>query len=228
MVFVVAAIGDWNQRMFDSLCGRLPGQWHFAAEPSALENLLEREGLQPRYIFFPHWRWMVPDSILDRFECVCFHMTDVPFGRGGSPLQNLIARGHKTTRLTALKMCKQLDAGPVYLKRPLRLDGPAHAIYERTSALSWEMIEQIITENPTPMPQKGKSTEFRRRTPDQSLLADGKTLGQIYDHVRMLDAPGYPKAFIETEDYRIEFDSAELSESSVQASCRIVLKRNKA
>ncbi len=27
-----------------------------------------------------------------KFECVCFHMTDVPYGRGGSPLQNLIIR----------------------------------------------------------------------------------------------------------------------------------------
>ena len=153
-------------------------------------------------------------------------MTDVPFGRGGSPLQNLIARGHKSTRLTALKMVEQLDAGPVYLKKPLSLDGPANVIYERSAALSWEMIEEIILDRPQLTPQQGEPIEFRRRTPDQSQLDDGKTLEQVYDHIRMLDAPGYPKAFVETDDYKIEFNSAELNGKSVQASCRIVLKRN--
>ena len=226
MVFIVAAIGKWNRQIFDSLADRLPGNWFFAENPSALDELIDNQGLQPQFIFFPHWRWIIPSRILDRFECVCFHMTDVPYGRGGSPLQNLIVRGHKTTQLTALKMVEKVDAGPVYLKKPLSLDGPAHAIYERASELSWDMIQQIILEKPEPRPQQGAPIEFLRRTPDQSQLDDGKDLEQIYDHIRMLDAPGYPKAFIETDDYKIEFNSAELNDKSVQASCRIVLKRD--
>ena len=73
--------------------------------------------LKPRYVFFPHWSWKVPDDILGATECVCFHMTDVPFGRGGSPLQNLIVRGHTETRVSALRMVSEPDAGPVYMKR---------------------------------------------------------------------------------------------------------------
>jgi methionyl-tRNA formyltransferase len=49
--------------------------------------------LDPRYVFFPHWSHRIDSAIFERFECVIFHMTDLPFGRGGSPLQNLIARG---------------------------------------------------------------------------------------------------------------------------------------
>ena len=60
-------------------------------------------------------------EIIKRFECVCFHMADVPYGRGGSPLQNLIARGHRETKLTALRMVEDFDAGPVYSKMPLCL-----------------------------------------------------------------------------------------------------------
>ncbi len=37
------------------------------------------------------------------------HMTDVPYGRGGSPLQNLIARGHTSTKLTAMRMTAEVD-----------------------------------------------------------------------------------------------------------------------
>ena len=52
--------------------------------------------ITPRYIFFLHWDWRVPHVIWQQHECVCFHMTDVPYGRGGSPLQNLILEGTMT------------------------------------------------------------------------------------------------------------------------------------
>ena len=44
-------------------------------------------------------------------------MTDLPYGRGGSPLQNLILKGKKTTKITAFKMIDKIDAGPIYLKK---------------------------------------------------------------------------------------------------------------
>ena len=31
-------------------------------------------------------------EIHENYKCIIFHMTDLPFGRGGSPLQNLISR----------------------------------------------------------------------------------------------------------------------------------------
>jgi methionyl-tRNA formyltransferase len=44
-------------------------------------------------------------------------MTDLPFGRGGSPLQNLISRKIYNTKLSAIRVVKELDAGPVFLKK---------------------------------------------------------------------------------------------------------------
>jgi methionyl-tRNA formyltransferase len=53
----------------------------------------------------------------------------LPYGRGGSPLQNLIDLGHKDTFVSALKMTEELDAGAIYLKKPLSLEGLAEEIY---------------------------------------------------------------------------------------------------
>ena len=58
-------------------------------------------------------------------------MTDLPYGRGGSPLQNLIIRGHRDTQLTALKCEENVDEGPVYAKTPLSLSGSAEEILAR-------------------------------------------------------------------------------------------------
>lgn len=104
----------------------------------------------PKYIFFLHWSWKVPLEIINNYECVCFHMTDVPYGRGGSPLQNLVVRGHRRTKLTALRMTEDFDAGPVYLKKDLTLGGNAEEIYIRACYLSAEMIHRIVLEHPKP------------------------------------------------------------------------------
>lgn len=73
--------------------------------------------LQPEWVFFPHWSYIIPAEVYVNMNCVIFHMTDLPFGRGGSPLQNLIARGIYETKLSALKCTAQLDAGDIYIKQ---------------------------------------------------------------------------------------------------------------
>lgn len=161
-----------------------------------------------RYIFFLHWHWRVPDRMLKDYECVNFHMTDLPYGRGGSPLQNLILLGRKETVITAHRMTDEIDAGPVYLKRRLSLDGPAWRIYERAEHICREMIEEIVRSKPQPVPQEGEPTYFERRTPEQSDLSLCPA-SQLYDFIRMLDAPDYPQAYLDFGPWRLEFSDAD-------------------
>jgi methionyl-tRNA formyltransferase len=221
--YVVASIHPWNTESFSRYTQFLPGRWLLIehAEELTLERLDE---LGPRYVFFPHWSTMVPESIIDRYECVCFHMTDLPYGRGGSPLQNLIARGHALTKLTALRMVKDFDAGPVYQKRSVLLDGPAQTIYERVALLVWDMITDIVADQPQPEPQVGEVVFFKRRTPAQSELPSNASLTQIYDHIRMLDADGYPHAYVDAGGWRLFFRRARMNDGILEATVRFELK----
>ena len=63
-------------------------------------------------------------------------MTDVPFGRGGSPLQNLISRGIYETKISAFRCVAEMDAGPVYPKRPFSLAEGRQASSSRARAAS--------------------------------------------------------------------------------------------
>ena len=197
----------------------MPGEWHYidSKDELTLENL---KGLGPRYVFFLHWSYKVPEEILDTFNCVVFHMTDVPYGRGGSPLQNLIVRGHKDTKLTALKMTKDFDAGPVYAKRNLSLHGNAEEILVRASEISAELIEWMIREEPQPQEQEGEPTVFKRRKPEESLLPN-EDIERVYDHIRMLDAEGYPPAFLRYGRLKLEFKKANLYDNKVVAEVTI-------
>jgi methionyl-tRNA formyltransferase len=148
-------------------------------------------------------------------------MTDLPYGRGGSPLQNLIVRGISETQLTALRCVAAVDAGPIYIKRPLSLSGTAEDILLRAANLTEEMIEYIVREQPKPTAQIGEVTVFRRRLPEEGSLADLDDLEKIFDYIRMLDADGYPNAFIETAAFRFSFSRASLSSEAVVAEVKI-------
>ncbi len=205
--YLVATIKPWNIEAFETKASRLPGEWHLVTDPNDLTLELLKE-LSPRYVFFPHWNWKVPESITSHYECVCFHMTDLPYGRGGSPLQNLIARGHRDTKLSALKMVPELDAGPIYKKQDLALDGSAEEIFHRLADGCVQLMAHIAAEEPAPVAQRGEPVVFDRRTPADSEILPGMDRQQIYDLIRMLDAPTYPKAFIDLGDLRLEFGQA--------------------
>lgn len=175
----------------------------------------------PSHVFFPHWSWKIPAEVFEHFECVIFHMTDVPFGRGGSPLQNLVAGGVEQTRLTALRCAAEVDAGPVYLKRPLSTLGTADEVFLRASSLMAPMIVEIVEGHLSPGPQQGEVVSFQRRTPDQGNLSAATSLQQAHNLIRMLDAQGYPHAFVEVAGLRFEFTRASLKHNHLMADVRI-------
>ena len=219
MNVVVAAVKPWNIAAFGRRTPALPGSWHLVTEPEGLAQAVAR--LKPRYVFFPHWSWKVPAAVLEASECIGFHMTDLPYGRGGSPLQNLIERGHRHTVLSALRLVDELDAGPVYAKRPLSLDGSAQQVFERAAECAYDMMADIISTQPRPKPQAGDVVTFKRRTPDMSELPKSGALERLYDHIRMLDAQTYPKAFVKHGAFRLVLDEARLEDGRLSARVSI-------
>ena len=164
--------------------------------------------INPEYIFFPDWSWMIPSEIVNNFQCVCFHESNLPKFRGGSPIQNQIVRGIKKTKSTALLMNDKLDAGDIILQKELLLSGTVNEIFERMKRNDFEMIKKIIQGKYKQKKQTGKSSIYKRRKPEQSEL---KTLNYsnkfLYDFIRMLGEP-YPNAFIKINDKKMIFKSA--------------------
>lgn len=220
MSYVIATSRKWHESLAERLQNRCDAPFHLIAKRNELT--LERlDEIKPRYVFFPHWSYIISGEIYQKYECVIFHMTDLPFGRGGSPLQNLIERGITETMLSAIRCVGELDAGPIYMKRPLSLYGGAEEIYMRTGCLIEEMVSEIVSTNPEPVEQTGESVVFKRRRPEQSEISPTASLGQLFDHIRMLDADGYPRAFLNHGRFRIELSRAALKLGKVIADVEI-------
>lgn len=219
MRIIIATIKSWNienAKKFKRCYGE-KNEISIITEPKELQAETLNK-LKPDFIFFPHWSYIIPKSIYEKYTCIVFHMTDLPFGRGGSPLQNLIIRGIKETKVSAIKVQKEIDAGPVYMKVPVTLEGSASDIFERISDIIFEtMIPRFLEEEIEPTQQQGTPTFFKRRTPAESELRPDMKMSEIYDYIRMLDAEGYPHAFLNFGRYKLSFCKARIGNGKLFA-----------
>ena len=191
----------------------------------SLEDLNKQLGTDFHFdlIFFPHYSEIVPSDLLRRFKCIGFHTGDLPKDRGGSPIQNKIIRGEYRTKVSALLISENLDAGDILTEREINLEsGNIENILSKVSQLIADMIREIIEVGPKPRPQIGTS-EYIKRIPEEfsQIKLDELTLREIYDRVRMVDGLNYPKAFVETRKYRIELSHASFLNNALELKCAI-------
>ena len=217
MRLVIACSKNWF-RLDQSI--RKSNEILSVCDPSELTEAKVRE-FDPNYIFFPHWNWIVGKELFNNFECVVFHTAPLPYGRGGSPIQNLIIEGFTDSPVCALKMTEKIDGGPIYSQKVVSLSGDLSQIFERIGKSINELIKEIIRDSPTPVEQIGEVRNFKRRTGTDNLIPTDLTLEQMYDRIRMLDAEGYPLSYFEVGDNQIEFSSATLEAHYIVAKCRI-------
>lgn len=222
--YIIATIKTWNYKNFYNIKKKIPGNW-FLIKSNRDLTYKKIKKINPKYIFFPHWSHKVDSKIVNEFECVCFHETNLPFGRGGSPIQNLILKKIKKTKVTAFKMDKGIDTGPIYYKNKLSLNGTTEDILKRSSKIIFNIIKIMCKKKIIPKEQKGKVTYFKRRKPSDSQIPISlNNIDKFYDYIRMLDAEGYPNAYIQHGKHYIKFKGAKLKKNCIYAKVEIKKK----
>lgn len=184
----------------------------------SFEALIE---FNPDYVFFTHWNWIVARKIHENFNCIVFHAAPLPYGRGGSPIQNLILEGFEETPVCAIKMTEQLDSGPIYASTNVSLSGTLKDIFSRLNVVVNDLIVEIIDNNPSAIPQSGEPHVFKRLTIRDNEIPKGLKLEEIYDRIRMVDHENYPNAFINYDNIKIEFSNAEFVSDTIEVTCLI-------
>lgn len=189
-------------------------------------NLELLEKINPRYIFFPHWNWKVDSEIFERYECVVFHTAPLPFGRGGSPIQNLILRNIEKTPVCALRMTEILDGGPIYDSIEVSLDGTITDIFSKIAVCIEKIIIKICRENIEPKKQSGDVVTFNRLTYADNELKSEYSIKELYDRIRMVDGDGYKNAYINFGDYKIDFTDSQIQNNEIVAKIRLYRDEN--
>ena len=202
MTFLFCGYRDWTLKLYEKILKKY--KMELISSPKEL-TINKVKKINPEMIFFPDWSWMVPKKILEDYPCVCFHESNLPKFRGGSPIQNQIINGVKKTKTTAFFMDEGLDTGDIILKRDLSLEGSIEDIFQRMISNDYDMIVRIIKGEYKRKKQRGKPSTYKRRKPEESEL---KHLNHpnpyLYNFIRMLEDP-YPNAFIRIGKKKIIF-----------------------
>ena len=194
-----------------------------------IDNLKIKK-INPNIIFFIHWSKLIKESLFNKYLCIQFHSSDLPKGRGGSPIQNQILLNLDKTKLTAFKVSKYLDTGPICMKKNLSLKGSALDILRRMEKTSIQMIKKIIIKKKISfIKQRGKPSYFKRRKENDSEVNFKNifTIKELYNFFRMLDAPKYPKAFIQLNKYKFSFNDVRMYKNKINAKVEIIKNAKK-
>ena len=110
MKVVCVGYREWALNIYDNIA-HLPEHAFliFRSREQYNEDILRE--FNPDLILFYGWSWIVPQSLLEDYDALMLHPSDLPKYRGGSPIQNQIIDGVKKSKVTIFLMTHELDAG---------------------------------------------------------------------------------------------------------------------
>ncbi len=127
------------------------------------------------------------------------HASDLPKGRGWSPLSWQIMEGKNEIPVTLFEAVEKVDAGKIYYQSVIRYDG-TELIDELRFKLA-KAIEGLLLNfvsaypNVTGTEQSGEPTYFKKRKPEDSMLDINKSLADQFNLLRINDNERYPSYF---------------------------------
>ena len=137
----------------------------------------------------------------------------------------MIKRGHDTTEVCSLLMEEQFDAGPVFLRTKVSLDGDLHQILIRIYEAIASQIKVFKEKEPESVNQEGEVVHFNRLQEVDNEIDFNVSIEKIYDQIRMLDSDLYPSPYIEAGECIIEFADAVYEKGQLTSTVNIK-KRN--
>lgn len=149
---------------------------------------------------------LTPPDILERaWLNVVVHASDLPYGRGFSPLAWQVLEGRTEIPITMIEATPEADAGNILMRDRIVLEG--HELNgEMRAHLGQKVVEMCLAllnqpAVPAGCPQSGEGSWYRRRRPQDSRIDPDKTVAEQFDLLRVVDNDRYP-AFIDIRDHR--------------------------
>jgi len=150
-------------------------------------------------LFALHYPALLAAHIRERYKySVVIHGADLPKGRGRSPIHYQVEAGLNEIPLTMFEIVDEADAGPVYLRDTLSLDGTEllEGIRCKTIRKEIEMVDTFLAQYPmTAEPQTGEPTHYTRRDRECQRLCVADSIASQFDKMRVADNQRYPLWF---------------------------------
>ncbi len=152
--------------------------------------------------FFLSYGRIVSADLLKRHgNNLVVHASDLPMGRGWSPLTWQILEGKNQIPVTLFEAAEAVDSGPIYKQVILRFSGLElidelrHTMMRATIALCRSFVREYPAVITTGTPQQGEPTFYARRRPKDSFIDVDKLVREQFNLLRVVDNERYPAWF---------------------------------
>lgn len=149
-----------------------------------------------------------PVRDLYKFTLV-LHASELPKGRGMSPLVWQVLGGASLFTVTLLNAEDALDSGHIWQQITFNLEG--HELQDEIHAALFNAEMQLMTWaihncfHARPRTQNGEASFYRKRTPEDSRLDPSKSIEDQFDLLRICDPERYPAFFdLRGKRYKIQ------------------------
>ena len=129
---------------------------------------------------------------------IVIHASDLPRGKGWSPLTWQILEGKNVIPISVIEASDKIDGGDIYFKENLNLNGSEliEEIRKKLAKKIEHIVFRIIKDNNfKTKKQLGNSTFFSKRLPKDSILDPKKTIEEQFNLFRVSDNEKYPVFF---------------------------------
>ncbi len=146
-----------------------------------------------------------PETLKKHKINLVVHESDLPKGRGFSPLTWQILEGKNKIPICLIEAMEEVDSGKVFLRDTITFQGHEllnelrNAQGEKTISMCLQFLD--FSESPIGEEQYGEPSTYFRRRPENSLLDVNLTLAQQFNLLRVVDNQRYP-AFFEYKGHR--------------------------
>lgn len=122
------------------------------------EALARMQALAPDVIVVVAFGQLLKKAVLNlpRFGCINFHPSLLPRYRGAAPVQRAVLDGVTDSGLTVMRLVRKMDAGPLLLQRPWRMDPALDAaeLLEQAGELGAPMLLDVLARLPGIAPRE--------------------------------------------------------------------------
>ncbi len=166
------------------------------------------------FVFYLGCGRIVPPEILARNKHnLVVHESDLPKGKGWSPLTWQILEGKNEIPIVLFEAVEKVDSGKIYAKDVMKFNGLelVEELRKEQAEKTIQLCLKFIHEYPEILDkgeeQIGEATYYPRRTPKDSRLDPDKTVREQFNLLRVVDNERYPAFFeIDGEKYILKIE----------------------
>lgn len=180
-------------------------EWSRAHKAHLTDKIEELQGGE--ILFLISCSQIVPREVRDFYaKTLVIHESDVPKGRGWSPMAWQILEGRDMFTVSLIEAGDRVDTGAVWAKRKfwIPLDALSEEINRARDARRRELMDFAMVNfgKVTPEEQQGEATYYGRRTPEMSRIDPDRSIASQFDLLRICE-PRFP-AFFDLRGHRYE------------------------